>query len=268
MLIMHYQVSPNPVNNNEEMKYLITLLLIIASAFASFSQENKEVEVRLVLVQTNYQNSLPNLTLVVSVINHSNKNIYVPSFALLASAAGIHYYEKVSNNWREFSILTRDYYKVYTSKKVGNAIVDDDPVFYNTYNEVSHQLKDSVKKNTKFQDSIFNIIGHGKNQNSPWLTNNQPLFLPAHQEIKYLWVTDLAYLLTKKADYKIAFNTEARDSIYAFRDSISKGRPIVRFPAKLQEFNRFSPQKIISNALYFSTFQVDDKTLKNKMQKK
>lgn len=242
--------------------FTFSLLLLNCGA----QSPDSTIEIRLKLMQQTDGNLVKGLALSVSIINHSDQNIYIPNFPLLAEYSGIHFYQNEKDVWREIDIMKHEYYQSDTKPKtrIYNGIkihIDDDtPVFFSD-KDISKYFKQTVNQQYDFQSNIHKAYFEKANQHIDYCFGSEPLFLKARQELNNFMVTDIDYLLSKEFDYKISFNSEARDTLSHFRDSIMNYKPYRAFPDHIFEYKRYIPRIIISNTIYYTTLEMD---LKNK----
>src|SRR4051812_16826445 len=113
-----------------------TILIILFNCLLGFAvaaqSPDSVVEVRLQLLQQTDGKAVKGLSVSVTIINHSNEDIYIPRFELFSSYAGIHYYEGTDEKWREIDIATQDYYKPFPPAKKENGMTrhNDPPLFF------------------------------------------------------------------------------------------------------------------------------------------
>jgi hypothetical protein len=245
-------------------KLLIALFLCILSSHALGQGQQPKIEVRLKMIEQENNKGSKDLALGVSIINHSNSDIYIPHFELFASFGGIHFYQKEGGVWREIDIFTHDYkqlLKCIVTEKDGVRIVADPFSFYSDHNQLTNSYKRSVAQKNAHQDSLFNLYVSQnfapKDINIVTWYDEKPLFLKAKQQLENYAVFGLDYLLTKKMEYKISFNSEPTDSLRYYRESIayvgSLGKKeLLPYPKSIFGYQVFYPKDILSNTIQFT----------------
>jgi len=252
------------------MKNLFITLLFMTVTNYLFAQNNKNsntIEVHLNLLEDNNSQGLKEYALSVSIINHLDKDIYIPDFENFVVIGGIHFYQKEKDGWKEIDPSRHDYYhplKPPTAQVIINGKTisgEGDVYFYSDENELSKSYKNNNNKLFTHQDSIVKAFynssadHHGLPVTVKY--GDIPLFLKANQKIENLLVRSLDYLSTKKMDYKISFNSESRDSMRYYQDSIvysrfSKRKEKLPYPKFIDGYQVFYPKNIISNTIYFT----------------
>lgn len=242
-------------------------------SFIYAQDTNLPVEIRLKLIEENNDKGVKELSLSVSIINHSGLDIYIPNFKLYAIGAGIHFYQKEGGLWREIDINTQNYYKPIVPHRqiVGKDTImsyhGNGPV-YSVNNSITKKYMKYTYQLSRNQDSIiqsfYNSAPDHHQIDKIYTEDKKPLFLKAKETLNNYYVRNVDYLLTKKMAYKIAFNSELRDSLRYFReprvysDRIKKYVEL-NFPEYIYEYKLFYPKEIKSNIIYYTNKEVVDK---------
>ncbi len=229
------------------MNKLIMVILCISIRCISFAQSiDTSVEVKLQIINqmiTPEGKLLKGLALSISVINHSNKDVYIPSFNVI----DYHVYDNSSSSWRELDLYAHDSHN------------GADTIPYWNENEITKRLYDVrddditkyyfeyVKSFDWSQKGIYETYLGGKQTRRLW---GQHLFLKANQEIDNIHVSPIDRMLTKKTDYKITFNTEPRDT--AMFDA-TKSVFYPPCPSNIMGYQIYMPNKLVCNPVYYST---------------
>lgn len=222
-------------------KILLIYFLLTKIHSTCFAQSiDTSVEVRLQIIIKQDKRLIGGLALGISVINHSDKDIYIPNF----NRIGIHFYDNSSSFWRELDLYALDgsgnipYWASNEVLKRSYNIPD---------NIISTYYKDYIKSIHNYQEIIYeNYLGEKQKMH----LLGEHLFLKAKQGIDNYCVLPIDKLLSKKVDYKITFNTEIRDSVVVDK-SISDFYPVC--PAQILIYHIYTPEKLVSNTIYFST---------------
>lgn len=240
------------------LTFTFSLLLLYSNA----QSPDSTIEIRLKLMQQTSGNLVKGLALSVSIINHSDQNIYIPNFDLFASYSGIHFYQNEKDLWREIVIMEHNYYQPHTNTGTktynGRTIIIEDevPVFFDE-NDISKYFKQTVREQNNFQRNIIKAYCEKANQHiNEWIGDSEPLFLKAKEELNNFMVYDIDYLLSKEFNYKISFNSEPRDTFFQYRDSVMNYKPYKVFPDHIFEYKRYLPRIIISNTIYYTTLNM------------
>ena len=224
---------------------LLFVILFIVGASQSWCQTNNPfIEARLQLVQEKKGDSIKSLSVMLSVINHSKEDVYIPKFGFFE----INYYKKTATtDWREINIRTHDYYKKLTPEESVHPpyMLETNPVV-KSYKKV---MGETYEKNSKI------LTQYGKTANTKldrWFFI-WPLFLKAGEEIKVYSIYPIDYFLKENCQYRIAFNSENRGAesrTAAFLNNI------VKLPEIVEGYKLYIPTSFISNDIYFTTLEV------------
>jgi hypothetical protein len=243
----------------------IVLILSILTQYV-FAQSHP-IEIHLSLLEKNDEHGVKELALSTSIINPSDKDIYLPNFELFASYSGVHIYEKDGKVWKEINPDTHDYVKPIKPpiRQNGRYVPIDEPIFYNDENSFTNIYKKSNNVNSRYQDSLIKTYYNSSpdhHQLSIFTINDElPLFLKAKQKIDDYMVRSLDFLLKKQKEYKICFNSEAGDTLKYYRSprvysNKKKKFDELHYPEKIYGFNLYYPTNIISNIINFNNVPV------------
>ena len=208
------------------------------------------VEVRLELI---HGAAARDLTLGVSIINHLSRDIYIPCFELFSSYSGIHYYQQDSGKWKEWDLMLHVPWRVWTCITYDNGMIADVmPVLHDDQNEVTLAYRSYVHDLHRRQDSILvAYCGARSRDYHAWtMPGTRPLFLKANQDLRYYLLFDLEYFLGENKDYRITFNTSARDTSFRYFDPTG---PLGPWPDRMFTYSRYTPAKIAPSTIYLST---------------
>ncbi|MDF3077629.1 MAG: hypothetical protein K0S09_1518 [Sphingobacteriaceae bacterium] len=249
------------------MKKTLTIILFLSTSigFVTAQESSGAIEVRLNLLHQENTGNIGELALTTSVINHTGKDIYLPKFQLFAAITGIHVYEKQDTIWREVDVMRERYYqpvKGGVTTRQGNTIIhfDTDAPAYNAPNTLAKSFNQGVGKVRHQQDSIMKAYYNSApdhHQLSPYvLIDEKPVFLKVGEELHNFSALDLNYLLTKKKEYMITFNSEARDSLNYYGssrvyDRLDNNWVRQKLPENIFNYQLFYPIAIVSNILLF-----------------
>lgn len=254
-------------NHHTKMRKLTIAFFLMVSGLNIKAQDDKHtVEVRLKLLEQKNSKGVKELALAVSFINHSNRDIYIPNFALFASYSGIHVYQKEEKIWREIDIDRQDYYyPLVLSKPIvkGDTIFnyDVDRPVYTDDNDLTKSFYKSTYHLFLHQDSIIKAYYHSAPNHHQLtiaaLDEEKPLFLKANEQIDNYLVRCLDYLLTKKMKYKIAFNSEIRDTIKYYSQPRIYSKRLkqyekLNYPDNIYGYQLFYPKGVIANKIYYT----------------
>ena len=217
-----------------------------------FSQNiDTTVEVRLQIIKqiVNSNSKIMNGTaLSVSIINHSNKDVYIPGFSWIR----VHFYDNSAGFWREISLGCKyDYIDTIPYNKGGKrpcqeiAPRNDIAKYYFTYvNSLCYKQRDILREclgKDIYKSSNVNIYG-------------DHLFLKAREEIDNYDVISIDNLFTKQTQYRISYNTEISDKLIFDKTHADFFPPC---PDKLLNYQIYMPDKLVSNTVYFSNVDFD-----------
>jgi len=234
------------------MKYLFSLLFIVSFLAVRSQSTDSTIEVRLTLIQQTDSQKVKSLALAVSIINHSNKDLYIPGFELYS----VNYYKKTDTSaWREIDIGTHDYYQA-PSCKIGpvNTIMND---YYARYLDQSNAVKATClnNRNLQFQRELTErYTKEAKLNRYIWSLAGRPFFIKAGEEIKYYRIDAVDYLLNSHCDYKIAFNSEKRGRQFPTRERMEQ---YFHFPDMIYGYALYFPKSFIANIIYYTTVDME-----------
>lgn len=276
-----------------QKRTIILMIICLASfGFAASAQNlDSTIEIRLNLLRPAKGGNV----VTVSIINHSNEDIYLPNFFSFASGSVLHCYEKQPSGYREiflplemyydeFEKLIHDNQSRYNEKRKA---VEDNPSFSPSEKK---RLLDSLNANTetggpgmrnhitsethkqilgkefairKQQKAIATAYctqndsakeGYAAICNTQMYGFDYPVFLKAKDTLDIFGSEGVDYLFTKHADYKIAFNSEPRDTLdYNFNTGAKSVDRYPIYPEDIMGYKRFHGKGVISNVIYFST---------------
>ena len=230
------------------MNKLIMVILCISIRCISFAQSlDTSVEVKLQIINqmtTSEGKLLKGLASSVSVINHSNKDVYVPSFNVI----DVHIYDNSFSSWRELDLDAH-----YSHNGIDDPIpyldeFDPKKTLYDVRdNDITKYYLEYIKSFDWSQKGIYETYLGSKQTRRLW---GKHLFLKANQEVDNIQVFPIDRLLTKKTDYKITFNTESRDA--AMFDA-TKSIFYPPCPSSIMGYQIYMPNKLVCSPIYYST---------------
>jgi hypothetical protein len=216
-------------------KRLILLFSIVTIAFSdrmSAQPADSGVEIRLKLIQGVGDWSIKNLALSVSVINHTDSDIYIPGFRFMIYAAGINLYREEQGKFVKIDILG-------IKQNVHPLMVPDSD------NAITSFYGKKIPVERYPQDSLI-LAFCQKNHLSAaeWkLPGNQPLFLKAGQHLDDFTVLNIDHTWKNAGEYKIAFEAKNVNPAYS--------------PAEILGYRCFPTGLIKGNVLYYSDIDYD-----------
>ena len=229
-------------------QYLPLTALFISMLSTCFSQNlDSSVEVKLQLLRQVVKpngDTVHGLAVSVSIINHSNKNVYIPGF----SSIQVHYYDNSDSVWREINLGCKDYHNSISFSDGGRSPCEIWP----SDNDISTYYKGDVHIIHKLQrDILASCLGKNIYVRTipPTHIYGDHLFLNAKQIIDNYWVIPIENLFFKRTQYQITFNTEKIDR-YMLEKHMEHFPPQ---PNQLERYQIYMPDKIVSNVIYFST---------------
>jgi hypothetical protein len=214
------------------LKRTLVLLSFSSCLFSTVThafQQDSTVEIRLKLLQQTDGVKIKNIALSISIINHTDKDIYIPGFDAGPYRSGIHVYEKKDGQYSEIDLLGQRNWH------------GGDARFIPLEKEISRNYEKSHASERKNQDSILNLFC--ANQQLPignWIkSGHRPMFLKANRELTDFIVYDLNFLFKQKAEYKICFEPRQVELTYS--------------PDEILGYRRFNQDHIESNTLIYET---------------
>ena len=182
--------------------------------------------------------------------------------------SGIHTYQKEGKIWREIDINTHDYFRPYVARKPivrGDTIIHYNPIVYSDGNSLTKQFNKHAYQLMAYQHNLIKVYYNSASDQhqipKEYLLGKKPLFLKANEKLENYNVISLDYLLTKKMKYKIAFNSEPRDTLRHYTSpkvysNLLKKYQDLNFPEYIYECKLFFPKKIKTNTIYYSTDKI------------
>ncbi|MBB2145723.1 hypothetical protein GM921_09515 [Pedobacter sp. LMG 31464] len=237
------------------MKKIFSLALATLISFAGFSQVQKPIEVQFKMLENKTSTGKKEIAMSVSIINHTDKAIYIPGFDLFASFSGVHFYQKEGKVWKEINIDTHTYQLDPETNKINHT------TFYDDANSLSKKFSPNIRYLRNYQDSLLKAYTKVAPKEQTTILNvlnmQEPLFLKPGQRLDNYFVKSLDYLLTKKMIFKISFNSEPLDSLKYYRGPYfySRGSRVKQelpFPTKIFGYQVYYPKSIGSNVLIFN----------------
>jgi hypothetical protein len=215
------------------MKQIIGLIIFL-HIFSSFKMKNPIdpfVEIRLKLIRQINSDSTENIAVSISVINHTDNDIYIPCFDAGPYESGIHLYEKRNEEFKnaKFDLL---------GQQISETNISSDAIYFFHRKGISAQFHSNSLFERKVQDSILKVFGHKEKISiSNWQRiGKRPLFLKAHQELDDFVVYDL-WFIKQPSEYKICFEPIEIDPTYS--------------PETILGYKRYDQGLIKSNAIYY-----------------
>lgn len=178
------------------------------------------VECRLSLVQAVPNQPGKGLALGFSVINHSDQDVYIPN--LTFAYGKVHLYEIDGDSLKELDLMNQH-----------------DDMFIHHPQDLSKYFEAEIKETRAIQDSILKQYCDLYHLPYKEWKIGQPLFLKAHQEIKYLSVDDMDFLLTPGKEYVFSFKPQILGIQYA--------------PEHIMGYQRIDQYQLKANTLYYET---------------
>jgi hypothetical protein len=216
-------------------KRLMILLSIVTMAFSirlPAQPANSGVELRLNLIQGVGGSSIKSLVLSVSVINHSDSDVYIPGLRYMIYSGGVDLYREENGKFIAIDMLG-------IQRNVHPVMVPD------TDNVVTSFYSKDLSPMYRQQDSL--VVAFCRNNHlstRDWrIPGNQPLFLKAGQQLDNFVIINIDHTWKKTGQYKIEYDANGVDSAYS--------------PSEILGYRRFPTGRIKSNTLYFSNIAYD-----------
>jgi hypothetical protein len=205
--------------------YLLTHIVPISKAQINDSS----VEVRLKIIEGVNGFNIKNLTFGISIINHSDKDIYLTNLRHIGYYHGIHLAKKQNDAFIETDLL-------------GQSHNEEAAVFTYKGNTVTRIIKYKNNIEARKQDSLLKL---SLNQYQQYLDSdrtNLPIFIKAKQQLNDFEAINLEHILKESNEYKIYFSP-----------LIEKNK----WPSHLNGYSLYSQDAIVSNILFISTYKLD-----------
>lgn len=252
------------------MKFFFFIFLGLFVNNILYSQINDStLEVRISLLEKsdNLFDKNKLIDVGISFINHSSKNIFIPKFGYEAFNF-LTLFEKNKSNWIDMSYykveLFNDINKIFSEyydsmgnkhiahKNIGKPINHENEItfFYKKRNQGTLAEQNKILA-TWLVNSRYSEIWYKENKQ-----NLSPIFLKAHQELKYFSVISIEKLIEANKEYKIDFLHSSADLALLFKNINISDDAITRFPNKIFEYELYIPKQIITNTIYFSTISI------------
>jgi hypothetical protein len=223
----------------------LSLMAIFTLPLISFSQlfaqsADTTVEIRLKLIQEMQGSSVKSLALSISIINHSDRNIYVPDLRFIGYLHGIHLFQKQAEGFEEMDLLGQR-----GSLWGKNGKLNGDQLFIIRRNNLSEFYWNKNRYEFQTQDSLIKLFYKDRDSiiykyNRP---GNQPIFLKAREELNDFGVYSMDHILDSNIEYKIIFEPRKID--------------VQAWPYEFLGYNKWPSSSIFSNILYYSLFRFD-----------
>jgi hypothetical protein len=216
-------------------KRLLIVVVVVTMAFPMrlpAQSASPGVELRLNLIQGVGGSSIKSLVLSISVINHSDSDLYIPGLRYMIYKGGVDLYREENGQFVAIDILgMRQNVHPVLPPDTGNVITD----FYSKDLTPMYHQQDSLLaafcRNNRLSIQDWRIPG------------NQPLFLKAGQQLDNFVIINIDHTWKKTGQYKIEFDANSADPAYS--------------PPEIIGYHRFSTARIKSNTLYFSNIAYD-----------
>jgi hypothetical protein len=210
------------------MKQIVIAFISIFSSVISTPHLDSLVEIRIKLIEEVNVASGKNIALSVSIINHSNNDVYLPGLKNVGYYSGLHLYIKEMGKFNEIDLL-------------GQKIESNSSMFMYTGNAITSYLWDMASFERHSQDSLIKIFcqSQGLSLEKLHVSGGQPLFLKSNQELDDFETYNIEHISKKIGDYKICFAPVKVDSAYS--------------PEDILGYKRYDQNMIESNVIYYST---------------
>jgi hypothetical protein len=213
--------------------YIITAFLIFCLLLRASEVPNESgVEIRFRLLQQTDGSSIKNLAVSISIINHSNQDIYIPGFDAGPYRSGIHLYVKHVNGFEQMDLLGQPDWH------------GGDARFITQKKEISRYFDKKHLSEKVIQDSLLKVFCTGRQFSlEDWMkTGNKPLFLKGGQELGDYVVYDLNFILKQPGEFKIAFDHQMPVN-YQYS------------PDLILTYKKVLPTVIESNTIYYDVLE-------------
>ncbi len=200
------------------------------NAYGQSEQEPLEVQLKII----NHKRGSINTLLAVSVFNHSQKNIYVPSFDFY----DVYIYEKTDTGWRGFNIFDGK----YNDEPINHHIVspENSEIYECCYN------KDFLKERKK-QSSLWDTYCRQSGMPDTYIQKlGTALFIKAGENIENYSVYDISYLSLRPGKYKIVYSAS-----FLYKNIASESK--WKLPNKIFEYERYNLPTETKQVMYYET---------------
>lgn len=221
---------------------LIIIFILLKTPVEAFhsSPTDSILEIQLKLIQRTDGNSVKNTALSISLINHSNEDIYLPEF-FIKTITNVYLYKKRNNQFVKIDLFGEGNDSKWEVSS--DSIITVKESFSYQGNEITKILHKNAEKNYKYQDSIIQLLisldsSRQYNWKDPF---NKPLFIKANQTLDNLQVFNIEHILKKQADYRISFEFDQVET--------------TNFPDEVLKYKKYIPKFIRSNTLYYSVIE-------------
>jgi hypothetical protein len=211
------------------MRFILLLAILVTTGVIRLPAQSADsgVEMRLSLIQGVGGRSIKSLALGVSIINHTNSDIYIPGLKSMPYAAGINLYQEENGKFVKIDIL--------------GVRADIHPaIFPDSGNAITDIYWKKIPVELQRQDSI--ILAFCRDNHLPaekWKRpGNQPLFLKAGQHLDNFQVFNMDHTWKNTGQYKIVFAPGSVDPAYS--------------PAEISGYRRFPSSLVTSNSIYYN----------------
>ena len=190
------------------------------------------VELRLGLIQGVGGSEIKSLVLSISVINHSDSDLYIPGLRYMIYKGGVDLYREENGQFVAVDILgLRRNVHPLLPPDTGNVVMD----FYSKNLSPMYRQQDSL---------LAAFCLHNNLSLQQWrIPGNQPLFLKAGKQLDNFVIINLDHTWKKTGNYKVEFDAGTADPAYS--------------PPYIIGYRRLDAARIKSNTLFFSNIAYD-----------
>ena len=222
-----------------------------STCFAQNIDSTVEVRLQLIHQISNSNSKVMNGTAIsVSIINHLNKDVYIPGFSWI----GVHFYDNSAGFWQEINLGCNKYYIDSIPYSKGGRRPCQEIA---TRNDIAKYYINYVYSlRMKQRDILYNCLGKDIYKILQANIYGDHLFLKANEVIDNYHVISIENLFMKQTQYRISFNTGTDDKLIFNKNKADLFPPC---PEKLLKYQIYTPNKLISNTLYFSNIDFDSK---------
>lgn len=205
-------------------------------AFPFFTTDSI-LEIQLKLIQKSEGTTIKHTGLSISIVNHSNEDIYIPGF-YIKTVTCVSIYEKKDSQFIKIDLFGKGNNSKWEFSADNSVTISES--FSYTGNEITEILNKKIGKIYESQDSIVQLlISSDSTHKNDWVDPFiKPIFIKAHQRLEDFHVFNIDHLFKEKMEYRISFELSDYDD-----DD---------FPTKALEYKKYNPKFLKSNTIYYS----------------